>query len=431
VFNNGSQLWDSNHEANYTFSPGTWTFIPAEVAGSGTILSGLPIIPVPDTLPPTVPANVTALEISDNFVRLSWGASTDNDRLRHYEVSMNGVKWKDVSARLTSYTVNGLVAATTYMFTIRAVDNSGNVSESSAPLQVMTNPPPPQNEVVVYYKHGFNNPYIHFRPQNGNWTTGPGIKMLPSTFNGYSKMIINIGAATKLEALFNDGNLVWDNNGGLNYLFDIGTSTYLSPSVLGTPGKIVSGEPVIPIPDKTPPTTPSNLRFVDVSQTSAGLIWNASTDNIAVKGYYVTRNNKIIATVPASVGTTVSYLDSALNPGTKYGYSVIAFDEATNYSPENPLVYVTTASPPPPPGPPVLDNTVTIYYKKGYTTPYIHFRTLNGNWTTAPGIRMYDADIPGYAQIIINTYFIQFNKVHMQFLEAIRGRRNYRLSNSP
>ena len=48
------------------------------------------------------------------------------------------------------------------------------------------------------------------------------------------------------------------------------------------------------------------------------------------------------------------------------------------------------------------DNSVTVYYKKGFATPYIHYRQADGNWTAAPGVKMTDAEISGYAKTTIN-----------------------------
>jgi alpha-amylase len=50
--------------------------------------------------------------------------------------------------------------------------------------------------------------------------------MTDSEYAGFSKITINIGIATKLEACFNNGRGVWDSNNGRTYNFEIGTSTY-------------------------------------------------------------------------------------------------------------------------------------------------------------------------------------------------------------
>ncbi len=49
---------------------------------------------------------------------------------------------------------------------------------------------------------------------------------------------------------------------------------------------------------------------------------------------------------------------------------------------------------------PVSENTTTIYYK-GYSTPYIHYKIGNGNWTNVPGVQMETAnEVAGYTHKI-------------------------------
>ncbi|MCM3127099.1 MULTISPECIES: carbohydrate binding domain-containing protein [unclassified Paenibacillus] len=91
--------------------------------------------------------------------------------------------------------------------------------------------------MTIYYKHGFSTPYIHYRPVGGNWTSVPGVRMQASEVPGYSKLSINIGSASQLEACFTDGNGAWDSNNQSNYFFDTGTWTY------GSYGNIQKGAP--------------------------------------------------------------------------------------------------------------------------------------------------------------------------------------------
>ncbi len=401
VFNNGATMWDNNHDADYLIPHGTWTFTPSESVGSGVLSEGVPKLPVVDVTPPSIPGQVETLDISDQSVRLKWSASSDNDAVSHYEITLNGIKFAEVRHPLQSYVITGLMPSTTYILTTRAVDASANRSPESANITVTTLAPPKPNEVTIYYKHGFSEPNIQYRPQNGNWTTGPGVKMLSAEMPGYSIIKINIGAANKFEAAFNDGNGLWDNNNGLNYLFDSGTFTYVAPSIVGNPGTIVPGVPVIPVPDQTPPTTPTNLAVSLFNTTSAKLTWTASTDNVGVTGYLIYRNKLLMTTLNgANSADTISFIDEALTPGNDYFYSVIAFDKAKNYSPSNPIVKLSTPLPPLPPD--TTNNKITIYYKKGFATPYIHYRSENSEWTKAPGVRMLDSEIPGYAVAVIS-----------------------------
>jgi chitodextrinase len=95
-------------------------------------------------------------------------------------------------------------------------------------------------------------------------------------------------------------------------------------------------------PDTTPPTAPSNLTATASSTSQINLSWTASTDNVAVTGYWVERCQGAgctnFAQLPASpTGTTFS--DTGLSASTTYVYRVRATDAASNLS-----VYSNTAS---------------------------------------------------------------------------------------
>lgn len=83
------------------------------------------------------------------------------------------------------------------------------------------------------------------------------------------------------------------------------------------------------IADTTPPTAPANLTAA-VSSSSIVLSWGASTDNVAVVGYYIFKNGTRIFT-PNAITATI-YTDSGLKPGVTYSYSVVAYDAAGNDS---------------------------------------------------------------------------------------------------
>jgi hypothetical protein len=87
------------------------------------------------------------------------------------------------------------------------------------------------------------------------------------------------------------------------------------------------GEPAFAAKDTTAPTTPTNLRVVATTQTSLGIAWNASTDNVGVRGYGVYLNGALVA--EPSV-TTHSY--TALVCGKSYQLGVYAYDRARNRS---------------------------------------------------------------------------------------------------
>lgn len=89
--------------------------------------------------------------------------------------------------------------------------------------------------------------------------------------------------------------------------------------------RLIAGNPTPP-PDTTAPSAPTGLTGT-ATQTTVALTWAASSDNVGVVGYRVTRNGGAPATV-----TQTSYSDISLTAGTAYTYAVTAVDAAGNVS---------------------------------------------------------------------------------------------------
>ncbi len=82
-------------------------------------------------------------------------------------------------------------------------------------------------------------------------------------------------------------------------------------------------------PDLTAPEPSSSFTAVLDGPTTARLVWTPATDNVAVTGYRVLRQGKLLATLPP---TTTTYVMSDLAAGTKYTFQLRAFDAAGNTS---------------------------------------------------------------------------------------------------
>lgn len=108
--------------------------------------------------------------------------------------------------------------------------------------------------------------------------------------------------------------------------------------------------------DTTPPTVPSGLTASVNSNGAVYLSWNASTDNVGVTGYVITRNGTVLATAGGT-----SYIDASVAGATTYTYSVQATDAANNLSASSNSVTVTT------PAPPVAVTSFRIVTKTGTT----------------------------------------------------------------
>jgi predicted phage tail protein len=129
--------------------PRVWRVLAAAVvavAASVTLLGAGPARAAADTTPPTVPAGLTASNVSFTYATVTWNASTDNSGSLYYEVTINqttGPYTQIVSDPTVEF--GGLTAGQTYTVSVRAVDFSGNAS-ASASTQFMTlartGPPP-------------------------------------------------------------------------------------------------------------------------------------------------------------------------------------------------------------------------------------------------------------------------------------------------
>lgn len=383
AFNNGSGTWDSNNTLNYLFNEGISTYTPGLNGAAGTITAGAPL--GTDTTAPSVPTNLMSTGKTDTSVALSWTASTDMVGVTGYEIWRDGAKVGTTAS--TSYNETGLTASTAYSFSVKAFDAANNISGASAAVSITTNPIADSNSVTVYYKKGFATPYIHYRPAGGTWTAAPGKPMPNSEITGYAKFTVDIGTATQLEACFNNGSGAWDSNNSQNYLFGVGTWTY-TPGVNGAAGTVSPGP--TQGTDTTAPTIPTNLSSTSKTDTSVSLSWMASTDTVGVTGYEIWRNGAKVATTSSTSST-----QSGLTASTAYNFSIKAYDAAGNTSEESAVLTVTT-------NPAASGNSVTIYYKKGYATPYIHYRPAGGAWTAVPGKPMPDSEVSGYAKIVID-----------------------------
>lgn len=341
TFNNGS-AWDNNGGKNYALGTGD---VKIE---NGIISSGSPC-GIAENEPPTVPTGLTQGTVTSTAVTFSWTASTDNVGVTGYDVYRNGVLIKS-NVATTSYTDSGLTASTTYSYTVLAKDAAGNKSEQSAPLQVTTSEAAEDNIAQIYYytkTRNWSTVNVHYQINGSTWTTPPGVAMDGTECTDWVSKTINLGEATGLKLVFNNGSGTWDNNGGSNYSIGTGITT-IKDGVI-TANTVSPCTP--PVPDTTPPSVPSN-----VSATASGvkisLSWTASVDNEGgrgVAGYEITRTGGTQGTKVFTT-TAASYSDTQLETQTQYTYTVKAFDKAepANKSESSAPASATTGNAPEP-----------------------------------------------------------------------------------
>ena len=110
----------------------TLTVEAEDAAGnkSSAISVNITTASAPDVTAPTTPSGLTASNTTQTTTDLSWGASTDNVGVDHYNVYINGGSIGTVTG--TSANVTGLTANTTYTMSVEAEDAAGNISGSAS-----------------------------------------------------------------------------------------------------------------------------------------------------------------------------------------------------------------------------------------------------------------------------------------------------------
>jgi hypothetical protein len=147
VFIDGSCATNTGKVATLTTSPYTYTWntappvllgahkIEAKATDSSgnSVCSAVSNITLADQTAPSAPGALTAPSSTTTTINLSWTASTDNaggTGVAGYKVSRNGtlLTTTPLSSSTLTYVDTGLTAATSYTYTVVAIDGAGNVS---------------------------------------------------------------------------------------------------------------------------------------------------------------------------------------------------------------------------------------------------------------------------------------------------------------
>ncbi|MGI9527138.1 MAG: GEVED domain-containing protein [Weeksellaceae bacterium] len=333
-----------------------------------------------DTQAPSTPNSLSATNVTQSSVQLSWNQSTDNVGVVGYEIYRNNVLFETVSSN--SALINGLTADTTYDFKVRAYDEAGNKSSFSNSITVTTASGGNDDNYCPSSSNSTNDEYIQ------NVSLGS-INNSSSAGNGYSdftNISTDLGKNSSYTvsvtpkwsgSKYNEGYGVWiDFN--KNGIFDSServlsksptqatsvSETFVVPSYAVTGStrmrvvmkynatptaceeSIAYGEVedytiniVGSAGDTSAPSQPTNLTATKVSTSSVSLDWNSSTDNVSVDHYNVYQDGSLVKS------TTVSEaLITGLNPNTTYSFRVSAVDTSDNESSKSNSLSVTTES---------------------------------------------------------------------------------------
>ncbi len=266
----------------------------------------------PDTTLPTAPTQLAATAASASQVDLTWEPATDDNGVVGYQVSRDGTVIDQTSGLGSSDT--GAAESTTYSYTVAAVDAAGNVGPASDPASATTpvapdTKPPTAPTLLTATTPSGNRVGLSWQPSTDNVSvTGyvvrrNGAVLTQTSQTSYSDPSLQPGATYDYVVLALDA---------------AGNTSPVSSSV-----RVVNPLP----PDKTAPTAPKQLTAKLVSPTKSSLSWLASTDNVGVVSYRVSRDNTTIGTVAG-----LTFADNAMPKNSTHVYTVRALDKAGNVS---------------------------------------------------------------------------------------------------
>jgi chitodextrinase/predicted esterase len=323
-----------------------------------------------DITPPSAPGNLNAPSHTYNTVTLNWTASTDNVGVASYQVYSNGIFYESITG--TNYIVTHLQPNTTYQFSVKAVDNSGNISVASF---ISATTDKAVNGLTYYY-------------YEGTWNTLPDFSKLTPKTSGYIEnfLLDPMQRATNFafryegfididvtgnytfyiksddgSKLFIDGNTIVNNDSlhgaiektgiinlsqgrhAIKVIYFQGTASQLLEvrySRLGIGRQLIPNSILYlnsSTIDTIAPTIPASLVSTGKNSNSVTLQWNSSTDNVGVTEYDVFVNGSFTILTNTTSATVTNLL-----PSTIYNFAVKAKDAAGNISGASTVISITT-----------------------------------------------------------------------------------------
>ncbi len=298
------------------------------VSAPGNVLV-VTTLAAPDTEAPSAVLDLTSSNTTPTTTDLNWSPSTDNVGVVNYQIFQDGISIGN-SGTATTFNVTGLTPASSFDFTIVAVDAAGNTS-SAGNIETVNTTSSGDTEAP--------SAVLDLISSNTTATT---------TDLSWSASTDNVGV-TNYE-VFQNGISIANTGTALNFNVTglLPNTSYdfsvIASDIAGNTSSAGNTETVVTPneADVEVPSTVSDLASSNITTTSVDLNWTASTDNIGVTNYEVYQNGISIA----NTGTTTNFNVTGLSPSTMYNFMVTAADGAGNISGPGNTVSITTAAAP-------------------------------------------------------------------------------------
>ncbi|MCP4332392.1 MAG: hypothetical protein GY785_07025, partial [Gammaproteobacteria bacterium] len=280
---------------------------------------------VVDTTAPLPPENLTATIENDDDIRLNWSANIEPD-LAGYLLFRDAVQITPSSLVALEF-VDAGVSQGSHIYTLRAVDNAGNISEESQPADIVIDLLPPTVGISV--------------PSTGSEVSGlvdiRGTASSPSDFKEYRLYIAradspDIRQLLRQSPVPSQAETLAEWN---TISLPEGDQYIISLEGEDINGNVASDEVSVSV-DNLAPSQPTGLTLV-ASGANVSLSWNANVE-VDVLGYLVFRNDRIANAAGTVVGELEPYAIAATGyddltlPDGDYSYTIVAMDDAGNLS---------------------------------------------------------------------------------------------------
>ena len=319
VIKNFDESWD-NEDLKITHTPHSTG--GDDLSGK---VSSLRVELLPDTVPPGKPGAPIVGRTTSESATVTWVSAVDDIAVVSYRVSLND--GQPVSVAGNHHSFSGLSAGRRYTASVYAVDAAGNTSAPSISTLTPSDSTPPTRPGDAVATDAENLLSLNWAASTDN----VGVTSYAVSLNGVQLVPVQANSAVVSDLATGD--------------YDVEIRAIDAAGNVSVPSKITIRKSI----ENQPPTTPGKAIVQEnISNTSAVLAWEESTDNTGVTGYNVQIDSRSILTTAANNITVAD-----ISTGKTYTAKVTALDNAGNVS--EPSQSVFDIGPDlTPPTPPVL-----------------------------------------------------------------------------
>ena len=266
-------------------------------------------------IPPVEPENLSATNVTENSLDLTWTDNSDNETgfvvLRSASYDNGYIQAGTTGANINTFHDSGLSHETYYFYKVYATNDDGNSGYSNTIKAKTLKPAPAAPDSLSVINITKTSVDISWTDNSDNEN---GFNVIRSAYidSGYTQA----GTAGANTNTFHDDGL----SPGTFYFYKIGAYNENGSSEYTEALKIKTLDP-------QPPAAPSHLKAYNISKHSVDLLWTDNSDN--EDGFYIIRSEYLdsgyikVATVKSNV--TNFYL-KGLDKNTLYFFKIEAFN---------------------------------------------------------------------------------------------------------